>query len=144
MAREQFVGSWKLLSSEYRYEGGEVFYPMGKRVNGRLMYDADGYMSVQHMAANRPLFTSGDWLKGTPEEIKAAFESYRGYYGTYEVDEEKSIVTHHIEAGSMPNFAGTDFVRHYEFSGNRLTLKSTPMLMGGKYATACLIWERLG
>jgi len=134
----------KLLSTEYRYENGEVFYPMGNGVIGRLMYDKSGFMSVQHMSNSRKPFASGDWLKGTPEEIKAAFESYRAYYGKWTVDEQKNTVTHHIEAGSLPNWNGTDFVRQYQFIDNRLILKSTPLLMAGKYATAFLIWERLG
>ena len=118
-------------------------YPMGKKVMGRLMYDPDGYMSVQHMMANRPRFASDDWLKGKPEEIKAAFESYRAYYGTWDVDEQKGIVTHHIEAGSFPNWAGTDFVRSFEITGNRLTLKTTPQIMNGKTVTIYLFWEKL-
>jgi len=143
MGKGQFIGSWKLLSSEYRTEGEEVLYPMGREVTGRLIYTADGYVSAQHMSVSRTPFLSNDWLRGTPAEIKAAFESYRGYYGTWEIDEKKGTVTHHIAAGSLPNWAGTDFVRNYEFSGNRLTLKTTPQLMDGKTVTIYLIWEKL-
>lgn len=143
MGKEQFIGSWKLLSSEYWTSDGEVIYPMGKEVTGRLMYSPDGYMSVQHMMAHREPFASSDWLRGTPAEFKAAFESYRAYYGTWEVDEKKGAVTHHIEAGSFPNWYGTDFVRFYEITGNRLTLRATPQLMDGKTVTVYLIWEKL-
>lgn len=143
MGKEKFIGSWKLLSSEYRTSDGGIMYPMGKGVTGRLTYCADAYMSAQHMSDNRIPFASNDWLRGTPMEIKAAFESYRGYYGTWEVDERKGTVTHRIERGSMPNWAGTDFVRFYEFSGNHLSLRAAPQTMDGTTVTVYLIWEKL-
>ena len=143
MDKDKFIGSWKLLSSEYRTTAGRIMYPMGKGVTGRLTYCADGYMSAQHMSASRSPFASNDWLRGTPAEIKAAFESYRGYYGTWEVDDKKVVVTHHIQRGSLPNWADTDFVRFYEFSGNHLSLRAAPQTMDGKTVTVYLIWEKL-
>ncbi|GEM_PF-6774270 len=44
-------------------------------------------MAVQIMRSDRPAFASGERLEGTQEEIKAAFEGYFAYYGTYEVNE---------------------------------------------------------
>ncbi len=143
MDREKFIGCWKLLSSEYHTSDGGIMYPMGRGVTGRLMYSPDGYVSAQHMSVDRKPFAANDWLRGTPEEIKAAFESYRGYYGTWEVDEKKGTVTHHIDRGIMPNWTGTDFVRFYEFSGNRLTLRAVPQIMDGKTVTVYLFWEKL-
>ena len=143
MGREQFVGHYRLLSVEYRSDDGEVMYPMGRRAIGRIMYDAGGNMSVQYMDAQRPLFASGDWLGGTPAEIKAAFEGLRTYFGTYDVDEGKGTVTHHLEAGSFPNWAGRDNVRFFRFFDNCLELRTTPLLMGGKYVTGRLVWERI-
>jgi hypothetical protein len=63
------------------------------------------YVGAAHGGHRKP-FASSDWLWGTPAEIKAAFESYRAYYGTCEVDEKKGTITHHIEAGSFPNWYG--------------------------------------
>ena len=143
MDKELFVGSWRLLSSEYVSEDGEVTHPMGQRVMGRLIYDDKGYMSVHHMSADRPAFASDDLMGGTASEIKAAFESFRGYYGTYSVDWEKNIVIHHVEGSSAPNWSGKDNVRTFQFSDNRLMLTSTPMLMNGKSRVAKLVWERL-
>lgn len=144
MDRDKFIGSWKLLASEYRVSDGSIMYPMGKAVTGRLIYTADGYVSAQHMSADRKPWASNDWLRGTPEETRAAFQSYRGYYGIWNCDEVKHTVTHHIDRGSFPNWTGTDFVRLYEFSGNRLTLLTPPMPMDGKMVQIYLVWERLG
>ena len=145
MDKDKFTGAWKLISTDYRTEDGEVIYPFGQEVIGQLMYDGKRHMAAQVIKANRPLFASGDWLKGTPEEIKAAFEGFRCYFGTYDVDEEKKIVTHHVEGSSFPNWmtGGVDNVRYYEFSGNRLILRTAPLLMGGKQVIGRLIWGRL-
>jgi hypothetical protein len=109
------------------------------------MYDGKRNMAVQIINAKRPYFASNDWLKGTPEEIKAAFEGYRCYFGTYEVDENKKIVTHHVQGSSFPNWmtGGVEHVRYYEFSGNRLTLRTSQLLMGGKKVVGRLVWEQL-
>jgi hypothetical protein len=145
MDKEKFTGAWKLISTDYRTEEGEVIYPFGEEVIGQLMYDGKRSMAAQVIKARRPNFASNDWLKGTPEEIKAAFEGFRSYFGTYDVDEEKKMVTHHIQGSSFPNWmtGGVDNVRYYEFSGNRLTLRTAPLLMGGKNVIGRLVWERL-
>ena len=41
----------------------------------------------------------------------------------------------------MPNWVGTDQVRHFEFQGNRLYLKG-PLERGGLEEVS-LVWERL-
>jgi hypothetical protein len=142
MGKEQFIGTWNLVSSEFRRSGAEVTYPMGRNASGMLMYDANGHMSVQIIRADRPSFASGDQLKGTPEEIKSAFEGSVAYFGTYEADEKKGTVTHHVEGSSFPNWERTDQIRFFEFYENRLTLSTPPMSFGGEQVTALLVWER--
>jgi Lipocalin-like domain len=60
------------------------------------------------------------------------------YQGTFDVDESKGIVIHHVAAALNPNWVGTDLVRSYKFEGNKLTLSV-------KYAESVgvLVWERL-
>ena len=143
MGKEQFTGSWKLVSSEYRRPDGEVTYPMGRDATGIIMYDAGGHMSVQIMSPNRPAFASGDQFKGTTAEIKSAFKGFIAYYGTYETNEKESTVTHHVEGSSFPNWVGVAQKRFFEFSGNRLILRTSPMPMGGEQITGVLTWERV-
>lgn len=143
MGREQFVGAWKLVASEFRRPDGRASYPLGNGAIGLLMYDPAGYVAVQIMSLRRPKFASGDHLRGTPDEIKAAFEGCVTYYGTYEVREKEHIVIHNVEGSSFPNWEGTALKRFYEFSGNRLTLSTPQMLMGGERITGVLIWERV-
>ncbi len=142
MGKEQFMGTWKLVSSEFRRSDGQLTYPMGRDAVGIIIYDADWHMSVQIMRPDRPAFASGDHLKGTPAEIKSAFEGFVAYYGTYQVDEKEGTVTHHVEGSFFPNWVGLALRRFFEFSGNRLTLSTPPMPMGGEQVVGLLIWER--
>lgn len=142
--KEKFVGSWKLKSSEFQSSNGEVQYPLGKDAIGILMYDATGSMSVQLMKKERPIFESGDIYNGTPSEIKAAFEGILTYFGMFEIDESKNVITHHVSNSSFPNMKGTSQTRYFEFSNNVLKLKAPPMIFGSKEIKALLIWERVG
>jgi len=143
MRKNEFVGTWKLVSFEMRRSDGQVVYPFTKNVVGVVSYDAKGNMSVQLMLPERPAFAINDQMRGTSEEIKAAFEGYVAYFGTYKIDEEKGTVTHHVKGSMFPNFVGLDMVRFFEFSGNRLTLRAPPIQAGGIAVTSLLIWERI-
>jgi hypothetical protein len=142
MGKEQFIGTWTLVSTEHRHSDGQLTYPLGREPVGIIMYDAKGYISVQLMHPDRPAFASGDMDNGTPTEIKSAFEGFVAYFGTYEVNEEKGTVTHHVEGSLFPNWVGSAQRRFFEFSGNRLTLSTPPILIGGEQITVTLVWER--
>jgi hypothetical protein len=144
MGRDQFVGTWKLVSHEHRQSDGQVSYPFGRGTFGIAMLDANGRYSAQIMRPDLPVFASGDRLKGTPAEIKSAFEGSFAYFGSYEVNQEERTLTLHVEGSSFPNWVGTEQKRFYEFSGNRMTLTTQPILMGGKQVTGVVIWERAG
>jgi len=143
MRKNEFVGTWKLVSFEMLRSDGQTVYPFGRDIVGVGCYDARGNMSGQLMRSNRPVFAINDPQKGTSEEIKAAFEGYLAYFGTYEIDEEKGTVTHHVKGSMFPNWVGSDQIRFYEFSGNRLTLRTPPIQVGGIAVTSLLIWERI-
>ena len=135
---QDFLGAWKLVSVETRKEDGEV-YRRGERV-GYLLYSDDGYMSVAFMKRGRPRFSSGDIRGGTTEEKVAAVEGYVSYCGRYEVEDDRVI--HHIEVSLFPNWVGAKQERMFEFDGDRLTLSTPLMLVGGRQLSTHLIWER--
>jgi len=137
------VGTWNLVSFEARRSDGQVIYPLGRSVVGVINYDARGNVSVQLMRSDRPSFASSDLQKGTADEIRAAFEGLLTYFGTYDVDEEQGTVTHHVRHSSFPNWEGSDQIRLFEFSGDRLTLRTRPTQMGGIPVILLLIWERM-
>jgi hypothetical protein len=142
---QRFIGTWKLVTSEFRTSDGKVTYPLGEKAVGILIYDGGGRMAAQLMRPDRPNFVSGDMRGGTPEEIRTAAEGYVAYFGTYEVDDKKGTVVHHVEASLFPNWLGQDQVRFFEYSAdaNVLTLKTLPILSGGQEITGVLVWKRL-
>lgn len=143
MGKEQFVGVWTLLSAVWTRSDGTVNYLFGQEPIGRLVYTKNGHMFATVMRHSRTRFASGDPRRGTPEEIKSAYEGCIFYYGTYEVDDEEGVVIHHVERSSFPNWDGGDQRRFFEFSGDRLKLWHDPILVDGVEITGILIWKRI-
>lgn len=138
----KLVGSWKLISFHSKDSSGQTAYSFGKDAKGRLIYEPDGRMAVQLMNPNRPRFRSDDPTVTSEAEVRAAFDGYTAYYGTYSVNPDEQTIVHHIEAALLPNWVGTDQQRHFEFDGKYLTLKG-PLLLGGVQWVVSLVWERL-
>ena len=142
--KQSLLGVWDLVLFETHLSDARVIHPFGQDVVGRLTYDADGHMSGQIMRRDRAAFASGDLLNGTSEEVRAAFEGYIAYYGTYEVREEEGSVVHHVEASLFPNWIGGDQVRFFELSDERLTITTAPLVFAGGESTTVLVWQRAG
>ena len=141
MAKNPFVGTWRLVSLEVRTSDGQVSYPRGRDVVGYIIYSGDGYMSVVIMPANRPKFVAETLREGSIEEKAAAADTYQSYCGRYEIQGEKVI--HHVEASLFPNLLGVSRERAFKFDGNRLILSPPPSLVGGIEQTSHLTWERV-
>ncbi len=136
------VGAWKLVSVTARDSGGNVSYPLGTNAQGVLTYHDNGRMAVQIMNPDRAKFASNDPQLTTEPEVRAAFDGYVAYYGTYTVKPDEGIVVHHVDGALIPNWVGSDQVRHFKLDGNRLTI-SGPLKLGGVDQTMSLVWERL-
>ena len=142
MASDRFVGTWRLLECYGKWSDGRISYPYGDKPEGQLIYDGHGNFSGQIAGSGRPAFETGNLLKGTPEEIKTAFEGYIAYYGTYEVDEAKGRVTHHVQNALFPNWIGDIQTRNFEFEGKKLRLNTQPIKGSRADLTNTLLWER--
>lgn len=143
MSQPQLIGTWTLIFAEYRYADGTVNAIYGDHPAGMLVYDASGNMSIQIMRRDRPSFARNDRLGGTPSETKIAFEGYLAYFGTYTIDQEKQTVTHHLRGSLLPNWIGSDQTRFFDLSENRLTLRTPPLMIGGREAIGHLIWQSI-
>lgn len=142
MASDRFVGTWRLLECYGKWSDGRISYPYGDKPEGQLIYDGHGNFSGQIAGSGRLAFETGNLLKGTPEEIKTAFEGYIAYYGTYEVDESKGQVTHHVQSALFPNWIGDIQTRNFEFEGKKLRLNTQPIKGSRADLTNTLLWER--
>src|SRR5437763_5852386 len=110
---------WRRVSLVARVPEGRVQNPLGVNVCGLVMYDAGGNMSAHVMRNDRPLFAANDPERGTDAEVRAAFDGYASYFGTYTIDQAKQTVTHHIWGAWYPNWIGNDQLRHFKFGGSR-------------------------
>ncbi len=126
-------GTWWLVSYEAR----------DAQVSGQLIYDSAGSMSAHVMRNDRPLFATKDPARGTDVEVRAAFEGYVSYFGTYTIDPQTQTVTHHVRGASFPNWIGNDQLRYYRFDRTRLLLSTPPLLFGGQSFEYVLVWERI-
>ena len=142
MASDRFAGTWRLLECYGKWSDGRISYPYGDKPEGQLIYDGHGNFSGQIAGSGRPAFETGNLLKGTPEEIKTAFEGYIAYYGTYEVDEAKGQVTHHVQSALFPIWIGDIQTRNFEFEGKKLRLNTQPIKGSRADLTNTLLWER--
>jgi hypothetical protein len=139
---EKLVGTWNVISFSDSLSNGGVFYQLGEKPSGGIIYTADGFMSLQLAREPRPTFAAG-YQQATRDEIKNALEAYVAYYGTYRIDEQESIITHHVLGSLWPDMIGTNQVRPFELSGDRFTLKPPPFEMDGVVHTRRLVLERV-
>jgi hypothetical protein len=119
-------GTWILTRADKLLPDGTRVSDYGDNPHGLVIFTRDGYYSVQIYRADRLKFSSGDKLKGTPDEYKEASLSTSVHFGRYTIDPAKTTITFHIDRSSFPNQDDTTQVRPYEIQGNELSWKVAP------------------
>jgi hypothetical protein len=115
------VGTWVLTGADKLLPDGTRVADFGPNPHGIAIFTADGYYSVQIYRAERVKFSSGDKLKGTPDEYKDASLGMSVHFGRYSVDPVKSTITFRIDRSSYPNLDDTNPVRAYALKGDELS-----------------------
>lgn len=143
--KEMLVGTWKLVSWSNVTDKGVINKEaFGRTPSGFLTYTSDGRMSAILTAGGRKPLTTG-WALAPTEEKAAAFVTSYAYAGTFTVKGDQVI--HHVEACTVQNVVGTDYVRLItELQSDRVTLRTLePVLWtdGVRYAYMELVWERI-
>jgi hypothetical protein len=144
-ANDRFAGVWKLVGEETRNAKGQIVPPGPNAGNGGrfgyITYDPAGYVGVTLAWLVRPTVAATvTGRQPTPEEARSAMGSYNSYWGSFAVNEARSVVTHQTFGALSPAFSGTNQERGFTFSGNRLTLRP-PTSASGEQRT--LTWERV-
>lgn len=95
------------------------------------------------MRTGRPPFASGDWFRGSDEEIKEEALGYIAYSGPYHTDEDKQTLTHSMFVSLFPNWLGQTQPRVEKIEGDILHLSTAaPITSGGKQTMSYLSWRR--
>lgn len=124
-ALPKLAGTWRVERiTDTDIATGKIVYPYGEQPKGYIVYDPTGHLSVQIMRTPAvPPFASGDDAAGSDAEVRAAYDGYVAYFGTYEVDAEKGVVVHKVEGSLMPSYTGTDQPRPFRIEGDVLTIE---------------------
>lgn len=148
--RVQLIGTWRLVSRQSRRPNGELEPDPGLSAVplGILIYDQSGHVAAQLSRRDRTVDTIGEECqtaartKGTPDNSQTIL-GYDAYFGTYRIDEQAGIVTHHLEAALFPGDIGKDIDRHFTISGDKLTISFNTTTRDGVKVTRTVIWERM-
>ena len=141
--KEQFIGTWALVSVDNIYPDNSRVHPYGENPKGMLIFDERSNYAIQIYKAVRPKIVSGDKNICTPEESKALIQGSNAHFGKYKVDEAKHTITFKIEHASFPNWEGAEQERTYIYTGNELKYVVTNTTQGGKAVVAEVVWRRL-
>ncbi|MGE3513057.1 MAG: lipocalin-like domain-containing protein, partial [Vicinamibacterales bacterium] len=142
----KFVGTYRLqYTDRYTVKDGKETAD-GARTDARagsvIIYTRSGHMMV-HLRdkAGRQKYAG---QTPTPEEALAAYRTYVGYFGTFDVKEgtNPAYLFHNLE-GSLNPAMGPQLQRFYQFAGNVLRLATAPTTAAGKTTGGYLYWERL-
>jgi hypothetical protein len=145
---EDLVGTWRLVSWRSHRSDGTTVEPFGGApTTGLIVYSADGFVSatlmqVDRPSLGRPVRTTADVAEAAGEDVEAAFKGYMAYAGRYALSDDGRTVTHRIECALYPDWVGTDLVRFATLEGERLTLTTPPVDVGGVEQHGELVWER--
>lgn len=112
-AREKLIGAWHLVSMDAPGADGKVTRVTDCK--GTLIYTRDGHMSVQIMYPPSEAGVSNDYV----------LNGYEASFGSYDVNEEAHMVTHHVQGSITRGLVGKDLTRAIQFSDGRLIIRST-------------------
>ena len=148
--RAQLVGSWRLVSRQSKRENGQVEPDSGlaNLPMGVLIYDQSGHVAAQLSRRDRTVAMFSEECpaaaatKGTPDTAQTVL-GYDAYFGTYTINENAGIVTHHLDAAIWPGDIGKNIDRHFTISGDRLTILFATTTRDGVKVTRTLVWERM-
>ena len=115
------VGTWELIEyADFNETENKWEYPYGK-VKGYFTYTKNNIVNL-NLSNEIPMKLSRDSFNTKKLTFKDVWTNSVGYFGKYTIDYKKSIITHHVEGGSLPWYVGTDQKRPFYFEGDTLVI----------------------
>lgn len=113
--RDKLIGAWHMVSMEEQAPDGTLSHHADRAA--MLVYTADGHVSVQVM------YPASEIASTTNSPYSQA--GYEASFGSYDVDEQAHIVTHHVQGALGRALVGKILPRLMQFSADgHLTLRS--------------------
>jgi hypothetical protein len=147
--RQQLIGAWRLVSIDLLGPNGPIVDPFYQADStGVIVYDSSGWMSVQIAAPNRrkfrvPATRPPSAQAGASSRSKAtAFDTYYSYYGTWNLDEVRGVVTHHVKSSLLPAETGLSYAQNVTLEDGRLTFTARDR-SDGPETVRRKVWERI-
>jgi hypothetical protein len=119
----QLVGTWKLIEyADLDTITGKWNFPYGKNPRGYFTYTKSHIVNL-NISSDIPLNISEDSSRNYNITLFNWMDHYSvAYFGTYSVDFNKSVVTHHVKGGSIPWYIDTDEPRPFILKGDTLII----------------------
>ena len=135
LGQQSLVGTYKIISQVVEV-GGSTSENLGKAPHGYLVLTPTRFVT----------FCTADNRKfGTSVADKAALlDTLVGWSGTYHVEGGKIVIT--VDASWSEAWKGTNVVRNWQVSENRLTLTSDPQPFPrdpSKTSVVRQVWEKV-
>jgi hypothetical protein len=147
--RQQLIGAWRLVSIDFSGPNGPIVDPFYQTDSmGIIVYDSSGWMSVQIAAPHRPklevpaLRAPSTTTRSLSRRKAAAFDTYYSYYGTWSLDEERGVVTHHVMSSLIPAETGRTYAQDVTLEDGRLIF-SVRDPSHGKGTVRRKVWVRM-
>ena len=135
------LGTWQLNSYvRERLSDGHRHNQFGEAPVGYIGYSAEGRMYAIFTRCDR--VTPRDVVP-TDEEGVELLGTMVAYAGTFSLGD--NVVVHHIDTSWNQVWTGTDQIRHFVLSGDRLTITTAPYksYLDGTMGRSILDWSRV-
>lgn len=139
------IGAWSLIDAMTVQKGGQTseWHGLPRPYNGLIVYEPSGMMSVQIASVRKPLPEGGEFKKFPAEQQLSYLQSYYAYYGRFEFDKLKSIVTHLVVSSLDPTEIGVVYHRQVKLVGDIVTLTTLPGPTDTTGSHNVLSWRRV-
>ncbi len=123
-AQRPWVGTWRMIAVESRDSAiGPWRRPFGDAPSGYVFYNADGSHAMNFTRTPViPMFAAGSDRAATDAEVRATYEGYFSWFGSYTVDVVRGTIIHRIEGSLWPSWRNTVQERPFTIRGDTMLL----------------------
>lgn len=117
------VGTWQLEEWRAQDSLGNWQEPFGSEPRGYFVYGSNGHLSIQIMHADGGEVSDCEPPTEAADKLLTSPYCYVGYFGTYQIRPEDSVVVHKPKGGTLLDYIDTDQPRDFEISGDSLWIE---------------------